>query len=146
MSKLVKTRHQAKFKDFKGFGAFKGLVEQKTLYLTRSCVNWAFFGTRRPLKRSFFAHFPTYHSIFFFRSPYFAIFCFLLLFIPLLLYVVSLLLCTWLFSYDYVCDLRCTLYPLTMKKMTWRHGRSILNRRLLYQLLFTTKPCSYESV
>jgi hypothetical protein len=47
MSQLVKTKRQANFKGFKRFGAFKGLVEQKkTLYLTRSCVNWAFFGTR----------------------------------------------------------------------------------------------------
>jgi hypothetical protein len=40
MSQLVKTKRQANFKDFKRFGAFKGLVEQKNvvfLYLTRSC-------------------------------------------------------------------------------------------------------------
>jgi hypothetical protein len=36
----VKTKRQANFKDFKRFGAFK------------LCVNWAFFGTRGPLKRS----------------------------------------------------------------------------------------------
>jgi hypothetical protein len=54
MSQLVKTKCQANFKNFKRFGAFKGLVEQKkTLYSTRSCANWAFFGTRGPLKRSF---------------------------------------------------------------------------------------------
>jgi hypothetical protein len=29
MSQLVKTKRQANFKDFKRFGAFKGLVEQK---------------------------------------------------------------------------------------------------------------------
>jgi hypothetical protein len=29
MSRLVKTKRQANFKDFKRFGAFKGLVEQK---------------------------------------------------------------------------------------------------------------------
>jgi hypothetical protein len=28
MSQLVKTKRQANFKDFKRFGAFKGLVEQ----------------------------------------------------------------------------------------------------------------------
>jgi hypothetical protein len=56
MSQLVKTKRKANFKDFKRFGAFKGLVEQKTLYLTRSCVKWAFFGTRGPLKRSFHSH------------------------------------------------------------------------------------------
>jgi hypothetical protein len=40
---IVKTKRQANFKDFKRFGAFKGLVEQKkTLYSTRSYVNWAF--------------------------------------------------------------------------------------------------------
>jgi hypothetical protein len=29
MSQLVKTKRQANFKDFKRFGAFKGLVRQK---------------------------------------------------------------------------------------------------------------------
>jgi protein tyrosine/serine phosphatase len=29
MSQLVKTKRQVNFKDFKQFGAFKGLVEQK---------------------------------------------------------------------------------------------------------------------
>jgi hypothetical protein len=53
MSQLVKTKCQPNFKDFKPFGAFERLVEQKTLYSTRSCVNWAFFGTCGPLKRSF---------------------------------------------------------------------------------------------
>jgi hypothetical protein len=55
MSQLVKTKRQANFKDFKRFGAFKELVEQKkTLYSTRSCANWAFFGIRGPLKRSIY--------------------------------------------------------------------------------------------
>jgi hypothetical protein len=31
MSQRVKTKRQANFKDFKRFGAFKGLVEQKNL-------------------------------------------------------------------------------------------------------------------
>jgi hypothetical protein len=31
MSQLVKTKRQANFKDFKGFGAFKGLVKQKNV-------------------------------------------------------------------------------------------------------------------
>jgi hypothetical protein len=48
MSQLVKTKRQANFKDFKRFGAFKGLFEQKTLYSTRSCVNWALFGMSGP--------------------------------------------------------------------------------------------------
>jgi hypothetical protein len=42
MSQLVKTKLEANFKDFKRFGAFKGLSNKKTLYSTRSCVNWAF--------------------------------------------------------------------------------------------------------
>jgi hypothetical protein len=63
MSQLVKTKRQANFKDFKRFGAFKGLVEQKTLYSTRSCVNWAFFGTHGPLKRSFHSPFKLAHSV-----------------------------------------------------------------------------------
>jgi hypothetical protein len=29
----------------------RGSSNKKTLYSTRSCVNWAFFGTRGPLKR-----------------------------------------------------------------------------------------------
>jgi hypothetical protein len=49
MSQLVKMKREANFKDFKRFGAFKGCVEQKkTLYSTRSCVNSALYGTRRP--------------------------------------------------------------------------------------------------
>jgi hypothetical protein len=35
----------------------RGSSNKKTLCLTRSCVNWAFFGTRGPLKRSFEAQF-----------------------------------------------------------------------------------------
>jgi hypothetical protein len=31
MSQLVKTKRQANFKDFKRFGAFKGLLEQKNV-------------------------------------------------------------------------------------------------------------------
>jgi hypothetical protein len=42
MSSLVKTKRQANIKYFKRFGPFKELVEQKKLYSTRSCVNWAF--------------------------------------------------------------------------------------------------------
>jgi hypothetical protein len=55
MSQLVKTKRQANFKDFKRFGAFKELVEQKkTLYSTRSCVNWAFLtGPLMPKKAQF---------------------------------------------------------------------------------------------
>jgi hypothetical protein len=32
MLQLVKTKRQANFKDFKRFGAFKGLVEQKNVF------------------------------------------------------------------------------------------------------------------
>jgi hypothetical protein len=53
MSQLIKTKRQANFKDFKRFGAFKGLVEQKNVVSTRSCVNWALYGTRGPLKAQF---------------------------------------------------------------------------------------------
>jgi hypothetical protein len=63
MSQLVKTKRQVNFKDFKRSGAFKGVVEQKkTLYSTCSCVNWTFFGTRVPLKRSFHSRFNLAHS------------------------------------------------------------------------------------
>jgi hypothetical protein len=62
MSQLVKTKCQTNFKDFKRCGVFKGLVEQKTLYSTRLCVNWAYFGTRGPLKRSFQSRFKLAHS------------------------------------------------------------------------------------
>jgi hypothetical protein len=49
MSQLVKTKRQANFKGFKRFGAFKGLVEQKTLYSTRSCVNWPTHAKKGPI-------------------------------------------------------------------------------------------------
>jgi hypothetical protein len=51
MSQLVKTKRQANFKGFKRFGAsLRGTSNKKTLYSTRSCVNWAFFGTRGPTR------------------------------------------------------------------------------------------------
>jgi hypothetical protein len=40
----------------------RGSSNKKTLYSTRSCVNWAFFGTRGPLKRSFHSRFKMVHS------------------------------------------------------------------------------------
>jgi hypothetical protein len=40
MSQLVKTKRQANFKNFKRFGAFKGLIEQKKIL--------GLFGTRGP--------------------------------------------------------------------------------------------------
>jgi hypothetical protein len=48
MSQLVKTKRQDNFKDFKRFGAFKGLIEKKTLHSIRSCVNWALYSSREP--------------------------------------------------------------------------------------------------
>jgi hypothetical protein len=39
-----------------------GSSNQETLYSTRSCVNWAFFGTRGPLKRSFHSRFKMAHT------------------------------------------------------------------------------------
>jgi hypothetical protein len=40
----------------------RGSSNKKTLYSTRSCVNWAFFSTRVPLKRSFHSRFKMAHS------------------------------------------------------------------------------------
>jgi hypothetical protein len=46
MSPIVKTKSQANFKDFKRFGAFKGLVEQKKNVVFNSFVcQLGFFGT-----------------------------------------------------------------------------------------------------
>jgi hypothetical protein len=39
----------------------RGSSNKKTLYSTRSCENWAFFGTRGPLKRSFHSRFKLAH-------------------------------------------------------------------------------------
>jgi hypothetical protein len=50
MSRLVKKKRQANFKDFKRFGAFKELVEQKNVFNSFVC-QLGFFGTRGPLKR-----------------------------------------------------------------------------------------------
>jgi hypothetical protein len=53
MSPLVKMKRQANFKDFKRFGAFKGLVEQKNVVFNSFVCELSFSGTRGPLKRSF---------------------------------------------------------------------------------------------
>jgi hypothetical protein len=50
MSLLVKTKCQVNFKDFKRFGAFKGLVEQKNVVFNSFVCKWSFFGTRGPKK------------------------------------------------------------------------------------------------
>jgi hypothetical protein len=43
MSQLVKTKRQANFKDFKRFGAFKGLVEQKNVVFNSFVCKLGFF-------------------------------------------------------------------------------------------------------
>jgi hypothetical protein len=48
MSPLVKTKRQG---NFKRFGAFKGLVEQKNVVFNSFVYQLGFFGTRWPLKR-----------------------------------------------------------------------------------------------
>jgi hypothetical protein len=51
MSQLVKRKRQVNFKDFKRFGAFKGLVKQKTVVFNSFLCKLGLFGTRGPLKR-----------------------------------------------------------------------------------------------
>jgi hypothetical protein len=53
MSPLVKTKRQVNFKDFRRFGVFKGLVEQKNVVFNSFLCKYLllFFGTRGPLKR-----------------------------------------------------------------------------------------------
>jgi hypothetical protein len=46
-------------KDLTDLEPLRGSSNKKTLYSTRSCVNWAFFDTRGPLKRSF----HSFHSL-----------------------------------------------------------------------------------
>jgi hypothetical protein len=46
MSPIVKTKRQANFKDFKRFGAFKGLVEQKKVVFNSFVCKLGFFRTR----------------------------------------------------------------------------------------------------
>jgi hypothetical protein len=43
MSQLQKTKRQANLKDFKRFGAFKGLVEQKNVVFNSFLCNLGFF-------------------------------------------------------------------------------------------------------
>jgi hypothetical protein len=62
MSQLVKTKRQANFKDFKRFGAFKGLVEQKNVFNSFLCKLRLFFGARGPLKRDCNERFKLPHS------------------------------------------------------------------------------------
>jgi hypothetical protein len=62
MLPLVKIKRQANFKDFKRFGAFKRLVEQKNVVFNSFVCQLGFFGTRGPLKRSFHSRFKLAHS------------------------------------------------------------------------------------
>jgi hypothetical protein len=50
MSPLVKTQRQANFKDFKRFGDFMGLVEQKNVVFNSFVCKLGFFDTCGPLK------------------------------------------------------------------------------------------------
>jgi hypothetical protein len=51
MSQLVKTKRQANFKDFKRFGAFKGLVEQKNVINSFVCKLGSLWHEWASLKR-----------------------------------------------------------------------------------------------
>jgi hypothetical protein len=62
MSPPVKTKRQANCKDFKRFGAFNGLVEQKNVVFNSFVCQLGFFGTRVPLKRSFHSRFKLAYS------------------------------------------------------------------------------------
>jgi hypothetical protein len=57
MSQLVKKNVKLILKILSDLEPLRGSSNKKTLYSTRSCVNWAFFGTRGPLKRSFHSRF-----------------------------------------------------------------------------------------
>jgi hypothetical protein len=63
MSQLIKTKRQANFKDFKQFGAFKGLVEQKNVVFNSFvCKLGLFWHEWAILKRSFHSHFKMAHE------------------------------------------------------------------------------------
>jgi hypothetical protein len=49
MSPRVKMKRQANFKDFKRFGAFKGLIEQKNVVFNSFLCKLGFFGTSGPV-------------------------------------------------------------------------------------------------
>jgi hypothetical protein len=48
MSQFIKMKRRANFKDFKRFGAFKGLVEQKNVVFNSFVCKLGSFGTRGP--------------------------------------------------------------------------------------------------
>jgi hypothetical protein len=56
MSQLVKTKRQANFKDFKGFGAFKGLVEQKNVVFNSFVCKLGLFLHWLAFKKAQFTH------------------------------------------------------------------------------------------
>jgi hypothetical protein len=62
MSQLVKTKRQTNFKDFKRFGAFKGLVEPKNVVFNSFECKLGLFGMSGPLKRSFHSRFKMAHA------------------------------------------------------------------------------------
>jgi hypothetical protein len=49
MSQFVKTKRQANFRDFKRFGAFKRLVEQKNVVFNSFECKLGFFGMGGPV-------------------------------------------------------------------------------------------------
>jgi hypothetical protein len=57
MSQLVTTKRQANFKDFKRFGAFKGLVEQKNVvfnsFVCKLGLFWHSWAFKMRVKRAF---------------------------------------------------------------------------------------------
>jgi hypothetical protein len=52
MSPLVKTKRQANFKDFKRFGAFKVLVEQKNVVFNSLVCQLGFFNQKPNLHKN----------------------------------------------------------------------------------------------
>jgi hypothetical protein len=63
MSQRVKTKRQVNFKDFKRFGAFKGLVEQKNVvFKSFVCKLGSFWHERATLKHSFNLSFKLAYS------------------------------------------------------------------------------------
>jgi hypothetical protein len=60
MSQLVKTKHQANFRGFKRFGAFKGLVEQKNVVFNSFVCKLGIFGTNSLNKLLFYVYLHVY--------------------------------------------------------------------------------------
>jgi hypothetical protein len=62
MSQLVKTKRQVNLEVLSDLEPLRSSSNKTTSYSTRSCVNWAFFGTRGPLKSSFHSRFKMAHA------------------------------------------------------------------------------------